>query len=234
MKKLFIVLIFITLCIIDSLLNHTSTTQMFIPLIPLITGGISLGSSILGNVQASKASKANEKILKGLQDENKSDYIKEYYRGALDNPGSQAYLKKLDQTIKDNTKATENTAAATGATQENVLAAKQANNEVVSDAVGGLIQNEDNRKQQVKQNYFTTKTNLSGQQMNQNSQKAQNWQNIAAGIGQAAGSLASAYLMNPQKSLLGSNLSTPTTPAVISANNAAPAVSNVPKPVIKL
>lgn len=229
-------MIFIVICIVDSLLQHTESTQMFIPLIPLIAGGISLVSSIIGNTQAAKAAKANDKILKGLQDENKADYIKEYYRGALDNPGSQAYLKKLDQTIKDNTKATENTAAATGATQENVLAAKQANNEVVSDAVGGLIQNEDNRKQQVKQNYFTTKTNLLGQQMNQNTQKAQNWQNIAAGIGQAAGLLASAYLMNPQSRLLGggATLSTPSTPASISANNAAPAVSNIPKPVIKL
>ena len=234
MKKIFIPLIFIVIVVIDSLINHVSTTQMFI--IPLISGGISLGSSILGNIQASNAAKKNEKILKGLQDENKAEYIKEYYRGALDNPGSQAYLKKLDQTIKDNTKATENTAVATGATQENVLAAKQANNEVVSDAVGGLIQNEDNRKQQVKQNYFTTKTGLLGQQMGINSQKAQNWQNIASGIGQAAGSLASAYLMNPKSKLFGTGplLTTPATPDAIATNNAAPAVSNAPKPVIKL
>lgn len=195
MKNLFIALLLIIIAIVEHYTRSTYAVNIAIlPLVPLIAGGLSVVSSAFGSSAGAKEAKKNEKILKGLQDENQSNYISEYYRGSLDNPGSRAYLKRLDENIRDKTKATENTAVATGATQENVLAQKQANNEVYSNAVGGLVQNEDERKQRVKQNYFSNKTSLAGSQMGINSQKAQNWMNIAGGISQAAGSLASLYL----------------------------------------
>ena len=235
MKRAIIILFIIGLYAFDSL-NNNNICIMIIPLVPIIAGGVSVASSIFGSSKAAKAARENEKILKGLQDENKANYIEEYYRGSLDNPGAQTFLKRLDENLRDKTTATENNAAATGATQENVLAAKQSNNEVYSNAVGDLVQNEDARKQGVKQNYFTNKTNLLGQQMSLNSQKAANWQNIASGISQAAGNLASSYLMSGGGKVLSggapsSYLPSVSAPASVNAVNAAPATT--PAPTIK-
>lgn len=231
MKRAIIILFIIGLYAFDSLNNNNVCIMI---LVPIIAGGVSVASSIFGASKAAKAARKNAKILEGLQDENKANYIEEYYRGSLDNPGAQAFLKRLDENLRDKTKATENNAAATGATQENVLAAKQSNNEVYSNAVGDLVQNEDARKQGVKQNYFTNKTNLLGQQMSLNSQKAANWQNIASGISQAAGNLASSYLMSENNKVLTDRVPSSylppvsTTPASVNAVNAAPATTPAP------
>lgn len=167
--------------------------------IAAIAGGISAASSAFGAAKSAQANRKNRKLLNAMGEENKAEYLKDYYRGSLDNPGSKAYLKRLDQTMKDNTKATETTAASTGSTQENVLAAKESNNRVMSDAVSGLVQNEDVRRESVKNAYLQRKQSLTAGQMGMNSQVAQGWVNTAANISNAAGSLASAYLMSDGK-----------------------------------
>lgn len=165
----------------------------------IIAAVIAAASAGYGAYKSGQSNKVNRRILDTMGNENQEDYMREYYRGALENPGSKAYLKRLDETMKDNTKDIENNAAATGATQENVLAAKQSNNRVMSDAVGGLVQNEDDRKQQVKQYYLQRKQGLLGGQMGMNSQVAQNWATMGNNVANAAGSLASAYLMSDGK-----------------------------------
>jgi hypothetical protein len=164
----------------------------------IIAGLASAAVSGLGAYKSAQANKRNQGLLNNMGDEYKSDYMKEYYRGTLENPGSKAYLKRLDQQLRDRTKATENTAAATGATQENVLAAKQANNEVMSNAVGDLVQNEDYRKQNIKERYFQRKAGLDQAQMGINSQQGQNWATLASNIAGAGSSLANVYLQSGQ------------------------------------
>ena len=164
----------------------------------------------VGAYKAGQQGKKNQKLLNNMSDENTSDYLREYYRGTLENPGSRAYLKRLDENIRDNNRITENTATASGATQENVLAQKQANNEVVSNAIGGLIQNEDLRKEQIKQNYFQRKNALTQAQMGMNEQIGANWINTASNIANAAGSLASTYLMDGGKLFPKKNIGNPT------------------------
>ena len=166
-----------------------------------ITAAISAISSGVGAYKSKQANKKNQTLLNNMGDEYKSEYLKDYYRGTLENPGSKAYLKRLDENLRDNTKATENTAAATGATQENVLAQKQANNEVVSGAMGDLVQNEDMRRENIKQNYLQRKNQLAQGQMGMNAQVGQNWMNAASNISNAAGSLASVYALDPNAKL---------------------------------
>lgn len=164
-----------------------------------IVGGISAASSAFGAAKSAQANKKNRDLLNTIGEENKAEYLKDYYRGSLDNPGSKAYLKRLEQTMKDNTKATENTASSTGATQENVLAAKESNNKVMSDAVSGLVQGEDVRRDNIKNAYLQRKQSLASGQMGMNSQVAQGWVTTASNISNAAGSLASAYMMSDGK-----------------------------------
>ncbi len=176
--------------------------------IPLIAGigmAISAAGTALGAAKGAKANRENQRILNDLNRENEQSYLTEYYRGALDNDGAKAYLKRLDSRMRERDKAAENSAVATGATQENILAQKQANNEVVSDAIAGLVENEESRKQAVRENYLNRRQSLKAGQMNQNAAVANNWANLGSGIASAAGSLASAYLMGDDKILKGSN-----------------------------
>ena len=169
---------------------------MPIPLIPAIMAGVSVlaagGSAIAG----AQANKKNARILADREKENEQMYLQEYYRGALDNEGARAYLKRLDEKIAENNTALDNQAVASGATQENRLAAKQANNEVMSDAIAGLIGSEDNRKLTVQDRYFNNKAAIQSGQMQQNAAIANNWANLGAGISSAAGTLGAAYLMD--------------------------------------
>lgn len=189
------VLILFSICLLLTFLQptHIETQQ---GIIPIIMAAIAAASTAYGAVKSGQANRKNERLLGDLKDENQADYVREYNRGALDNPGSKAYLKRLASTMEDNTKATENTAAATGATQENVLNAKQSNNRVMSDAISGLVEREDFRKENVKDRYLQRKSGLVSGQMGLNSQRAQTWADTAQGISGAAGSLASAYMMS--------------------------------------
>lgn len=162
--------------------------------IPIILGALAVASSAYGAIKSSQAAKENQRILDGLQEENTGDFLREYHRGALENSGSKAYLKRLEGVMEDNRKASENTAAATGATHENVLAEKQSNNRIMSDAIAGLVEREDNRQQQIRQGYLSRKQGLMGSQMGINQQKAQTWADLASGVSSAAGSLAGTYL----------------------------------------
>lgn len=167
---------------------------------PLLIAGIAAAvSAVSSGISASKGAKANRKnqrILDERNRENENMYLSEYYRGALENEGSKAYLKRLEQIMEERDNAADNSAVASGATQENRLAAKQANNKVISDAIAGLIEKEDNRKQAVQDRYFNNKAAIESGQMAQNSAVANNWAQLGAGISSAAGSLASAYLMD--------------------------------------
>lgn len=159
----------------------------------IIAGAIGLlgtGASVAGS--ASARSK-NERQLKALETENEAEYLREYYRGALDNDGAKSYLKRLDERMKRADKATENALTSQGATHENALAAKQANNQVYSDAVANLVEGEQDRKDQIKSGYKQTKGGLAQGQMGMNAQQAQTWGQIGQGIASAAGSVASAY-----------------------------------------
>lgn len=164
--------------------------------IPLIAAGIAAlaagGSAIMG----ARANRKNARILADRNRENEQIYLQEYYRGALDNEGSRAYLKRLDEKMEENNTAIDNQAVASGATQENRLAAKQANNEVMSDAIAGLIEKEDARKLSVQDRYFNNKAAIQSGQMQQNAAVANNWAQLGSGISNAAGSLAAAYLMD--------------------------------------
>ena len=185
--------------------GYEVTTQLGIA--PIVIMGISaaisaLASGITAGVGAAK-NKKSQKILDDLKSENEQRYLQEMHRGALDNDGARAYLKRLDSEMEKRDKALENSVVATGATHENALAQKQANNEVMSDAIAGLVEREDARKSDVENRYINTKASLAQGQINQNAAVANNWAQLGQGISSAAGSLASAYMMDGN--LIGTN-----------------------------
>lgn len=160
---------------------------------PLVMGLASAVSAGVGAVKSSQANKRNARQLRAMEAENEAEYLREYYRGALDNEGSKAYLKKLDERMKRSDAAAENALTAQGATHENALAVKQANNEVYSDAVSSLVENEQARKDQVRSDYKAGKRAIVEGQMQQNSNEAATASQLASGVSSAFNALGSAY-----------------------------------------
>lgn len=210
-KVTLLLIIVIVNHLVEMLLDYFSPERIIVQqaIIPIILGALAVASTAYGAIKSGQENKKNQTLLNSMNEEANAEFVREYHRGALDNPGSKAYLKRLESVMEDNKKASENTAASTGATHENVLAEKQSNNRVMSDAVAGLVEREDARQQSVKQGYLNRKQSLIGAQMGLNSQKAQTWSDTAQGISSAAGSLASAYLMSDGKLFQGNSLATP-------------------------
>lgn len=161
--------------------------------VPLIMGIASAVASGVGAINSSKANKRNARQLRAMEAENEAEYLREYYRGALDNEGSKAYLKKLDERMRRSDAAAENALTAQGATHENALAVKQANNEVYSDAVSSLVENEQARKDQVRSDYKAGKRAIVEGQMQQNSNEAATASQLASGVSSAFNAVGAAY-----------------------------------------
>ena len=183
--------------IIDSSIELQKPVVAFWPIVAAIA---SIASTAYSAIKSNKANKKNDKAIKAMENENRQDYLREYYRGALENESSKAYLKKLDQRMKRADKAADNALTAKGATHENALAVKQANNEVYSNAVADLISNEQSRKDNIRSGYKNQQNKILGAQMQQNSNEAATWSQLGEGIASAAGQLGSAYSdTNPLK-----------------------------------
>ena len=177
------------------LLDGADTLQVGEPIqafmwIPAAIGAL---ASAGGAFMSSRANKKNARKIKAMENENRADYLREYYRGALDNEGSRAYLKKLDERMKRSDRAAENALAAQGATHENALAVKQANNEVYSDAVSNIVENEQARKDAVRAQYKQGQNAVAEAQMEQNANEAATWSQVGNAIADASGALGRAY-----------------------------------------
>lgn len=169
---------------------------------PLTIGLISAGVSSLGSAFGAK--RASENIDKARSEENRSyqeakDYLaSQYYRDPLSTVGNRALLKTLDQRMKDQTAAMENRAAASGATFENQLAARQANNEVMSGVYANLLQGEDARRQAIEQQRFALDQRHSANLQNGYIQNAQNWQAWGGVMGDTGMALGNALILGKQ------------------------------------
>lgn len=182
---------------------------------PLAIAGIGAGVSALGSLfgssKAKRAARKQRKILNQLNEDNENMFLKDYYTDFMDDPSSRSYLKKIEKNLYDKNRATENGAIATGATHENVLAQKQANNEVMSDAINNVVINHEQKKDAAKDRYLNRKTAITSGRMDLAQQEAQNWSNLGGNIADSVTGLASTYLMSGGK---------------LFGNKAAPAVTS--------
>lgn len=171
---------------------------LYIAAAAAIIGGLTTaGVGVANSIKAKKAKRAADRTFGNLSAENASNYYSDYYRGALENDSTRAYLKRLDAAMKRNNRALDNTIVSTGATQENSLAQKQAKNAVMSDAMGQAVSAEDARRDRIRNNYFTRKSQLDQAKTRNDqlysAQQQQNLSTIASGVSQAASSFASLY-----------------------------------------
>lgn len=171
---------------------------LYIAAAAAIIGGLTTaGVGIANSISAKKNRKAAERTIGGLNAENSSNYYSDYYRSALDNDSTRAYLKRLDAAMRRQNRSLDNTIVSSGATHENALAARQGRNEVMGGAMAQAVAAEDARRDRVRNNYFARKSQLEQAEMNSrqwySQQKQQNRATIASGVGQIASSIANLY-----------------------------------------
>lgn len=106
----------------------------------IASAAIGLGSSIAGAIKGRQEAKRQRRELKKQQDAENEWYARNYYQNYLDSAEAQSAIKRVNDTI--NRRNEQNAAAAkiNGSTPEAVMAAQEANNELLSDTISGLAQ----------------------------------------------------------------------------------------------
>ena len=151
-------------------------------MIPLLVAG---AVSALGTgIQAYQNSQAN-KLAQQSYDRQRTLALQGKYEDVVEmnKPLLSIMNRKLDKAEE----AIENQAASGGATVENVLAAKQANNEAMADTIGNLAQGNVARRDAYNQQLLNIDMQRTAQQMAAKQASGQAW-------GQLAGNLSSGVL----------------------------------------
>lgn len=171
-------------------------------MIGLISGAVGLGSSVFGGIKANKARKEAEKeqrrILNQMAADNESNFLRDYYQDAFDDPSSRSYLKRISEEVYDRNKGIENSGISSGATHENSLAAKESANKEMGRAINDVVINNEGKKQAAKNQYIQRKNAIASGNMEltqqQGDMKAQNWSTLGGNLADSITGLASTYL----------------------------------------
>lgn len=168
---------------------------MFSTTAALIGLGIAAAGATAGAIGSSVNNQKQQAERTRIYNQSRDFLNTEYYRDPLSTVGNRALLKTLDQRMKKQNEALENRAVAGGATMENQLAARQANNETMSNVYSNLLMGEDARRQAINQQKLQLDQQYSqGVQMSY-LQNAQNWQSWGAQMAQAGMQLGSSGLL---------------------------------------
>lgn len=159
----------------------------------LLLSGI---GSLIGSAGAANATRKARDEEKRAYNKYSSYLDSEMYRDPLTSAGNRSILKLADQQSKDNLEAMNNTAAATGATMENRLAARKANNEVKSNLYARLLSNEDARRNSLNQMKMQNEMQHSLNIQRNYAQDAQNWASWGGNFSDAMMSLGNASALN--------------------------------------
>lgn len=115
------------------------------------------------------------------------DYLNSmYYRDPLSTVGNRSLLKTARESYRDNLDAINNRMVAGGATMENQLAARQANNEAQDRLYAQLLRSEDARRDNIERQRMQLDARHSASVQGGYMQAAQDWQSWGSAIGQAA------------------------------------------------
>ena len=164
--------------------------------IPLLLPLIGMGVSAIGKViNAAKNAEAN-----ALAEENYSKtrerLLTDMHTNPLDLVANKALLSQMDRRLNKQEEAIANRAASGGATFENVLAAKQAGNEAMADAVSGIVQGEQARQDAFRNQLFDIESRRTGQQIAAKQAAGQNWLGLASGVAGSLNTLGGTMLEN--------------------------------------
>lgn len=171
--------------------------------LPLLLPLIGMGISAIGTgIQASQNAKAN-RLAEQNYNRTRSLLLSDKYTNPLDLVANKALLSQMDRRLNKREEAIENQAAAGGATVENVLAAKQASNEVMADVVSGLMQGETARQDALRNQLLNVDSQRTAQQMAAKQASGANWANMFGNVSSGLTDLGGLMLEYPEVKLFG-------------------------------
>ncbi len=159
----------------------------------LIGGALKLGGSIFGGISASKAMKKVQKNLENQQRENQDWYDRRYNEDATQRADAQRILAITEQNIRNRNRQAAGTAAVMGGTDESVAATKAANASAMADAASQIAIAGDRRKDNIEQQYQTTKASINDKLNELEKQKANAISQAVQGVASSASNMAGMF-----------------------------------------
>jgi hypothetical protein len=139
-------------------------------------------------IQASQNAKALQ-LASDSYNKQRASLLTDLYANPLDSVSNKALLSSMDRRLQKQEQKVENMAAASGATFENTLAAKQASNEAMADIYSSLLQNEQVRKDAYKAQLLNLGSQRTAQQIAAKQAAGQAWANMGSSLASSLSNL---------------------------------------------
>lgn len=158
----------------------------------LIGAGLGLASSIAGGIANRKARQKQEQMITQQQKENQAWYDRKYNEDPTKRADTVRLLTQMQEQIKNRNKAAKGRQAVMGGTEDSTTAVKEANNKTLADTTAQIVAANDARKDNIENQYRARKSQLQGQQMGLEAEKAADTANAVAGVAGTAANIAAA------------------------------------------
>lgn len=158
----------------------------------LIGAGLGLASSIAGGIANRKSRQKQEQMIAQQQKENQAWYDRTYNADPTKRADTVRLLTQMQEQIKNRNKAAKGRQAVMGGTEDSTTAVKEANNKTLADTTSQIVAANDARKDNIEQQYMARKSQLQGQQMGLEAEKAADTANAVAGVAGTAANIAAA------------------------------------------
>jgi hypothetical protein len=163
--------------------------SLVLPLIGMGISAIGAGINSYQNAQANSLAEENYNKARGR-------LLTDMHTNPLDLVSNKALFSKMDRKLNKQEEKIANAATAGGATFENVLAAKQASNDVMADVYAGVLQGEQARQDAFRNQLFDIESRRTAQQIAAKQASGANWANLASGISGSLTTLGGTMLDN--------------------------------------
>ena len=158
----------------------------------LIGAGLGLASSIAGGIANRKARQKQEQTIAQQQKENQAWFDRKYNEDPTKRADTVRLLTQMQEQIKNRNKAAKGRQAVMGGTEDSTTAVKEANNKTLADTTSQIVAANDARKDNMENQYRARKSQLQGQQMSLEAEKAADTANAVAGVAGTAANIAAA------------------------------------------
>lgn len=158
----------------------------------LIGAGLGLASSIAGGIANRKARQKQEQMIAQQQKENQAWFDRKYNEDPTKRADTVRLLTQMQEQIKNRNKAAKGRQAVMGGTEDSTTAVKEANNKTLADTTSQIVAANDARKDNMENQYRARKSQLQGQQMSLEAEKAADTANAVAGVAGTAANIAAA------------------------------------------
>lgn len=158
----------------------------------LIGAGLGLASSIAGGIANRKARQKQKQMIAQQQKENQAWFDRKYNEDPTKRADTVRLLTQMQEQIKNRNKAAKGRQAVMGGTEDSTTAVKEANNKTLADTTSQIVAANDARKDNIENQYRARKSQLQGQQMSLEAEKAADTANAVAGVAGTAANIAAA------------------------------------------